>query len=51
MTGMIHRMKWWLLSAFALVMALPATDEIGFALIAGVLLLHFFRTRRTAATT
>ncbi len=24
MTGMIHRMKWWLLSAFALVMALPA---------------------------
>ena len=24
MTGMIHRMKWWVLSAFALVMALPA---------------------------
>jgi hypothetical protein len=37
--------------AVALVMALPATDEIGFALVAAFVLLHFFRTRRVAAST
>lgn len=37
--------------AVALVMALPATDEIGFALVAAFVLLHVFRTRRAAAST
>jgi TRAP-type uncharacterized transport system fused permease subunit len=37
--------------AVALVMALPATDEIGFALVAAFVLLHIFRTRRVAAST
>jgi TRAP-type uncharacterized transport system fused permease subunit len=37
--------------AVALVMAYPASDGIGFALIAGVAALHIFRSRRAAATT
>lgn len=37
--------------AVALVMVYPASDEIGFALIAGVVVLHIFRARRAAATT
>ncbi len=35
--------------AVALVMVYPATDEIGFALIAGVVVLHILRSRRRAA--
>ncbi|MCB8836717.1 TRAP transporter permease [Aurantimonas sp. VKM B-3413] len=47
-------LRWWerLLSAaaaFTLVAALPATDEIGFALSAFVIGTHWWRVRRTAA--
>jgi TRAP-type uncharacterized transport system fused permease subunit len=36
------------LAAVTLIAALPATDEIGFALAAGVVGLHFWRTRAAA---
>lgn len=37
------------IGAFLLVVALPITDEIGFAVCAGFLLLHWYRTRATDA--
>ena len=49
------RMKWWeragaAVAAAFLVLALPVTDEIGFALAALVIVFHLWRTRRAAAS-
>jgi len=38
-----------IVAAFSLVLALPATDEIGFALAALVIGQHFWRARAAAA--
>lgn len=45
-----HRMLWWerllaTAAAFSLVLALPVTDEVGFALSALVIAAHWWRTR------
>jgi TRAP-type uncharacterized transport system fused permease subunit len=49
------KMPWWerlgaAIAAAFLVLALPVTDEVGFALAALVLGFHFWRARRTAST-